>query len=77
MAATFSPKSIVLPLFGTGNGGESAEVVGPIVIPAVTSFLRSHLFEPDLFPFSDIHVSCFSVADVAALAAELAKLKTV
>ena len=66
-STNFLPKSLVLPLFGTGRGGQKPINVGPVIISAVLEFHKSPLYEDEHFPISDIHLSVFSADDVAPL----------
>jgi hypothetical protein len=61
---TFAPKRMVLPLFGTGRGGQSPKKVGPVVLDAILDYFVSPLYEEKYFPLSDIHLSVFSKEDV-------------
>jgi hypothetical protein len=55
---------MVLPLFGTGRGGQSPKKVGPVVLDAILDYFVSPLYEEKYFPLSDIHLSVFSKEDV-------------
>ncbi len=71
----FSPKRLVLPLFGTGRGGQAASHVGPKILEAIVDFFLSPLYEEAHMPITDIHVSVFSADDVKIMAAELAQVQ--
>jgi hypothetical protein len=73
-AATFAPKHMVLPLFGTGRGGLSPAQVGPAVLEAIVDFFVGPLFDPAQMLITDIHVSVFSENDVDTMSTALEKL---
>ena len=73
-ADRFAPTSVVLPLFGTGRGGESAAEVGPIILEGILEFFSSPLFWEDYMPVRDFHISAFTEDDLATLSGILAKL---
>jgi O-acetyl-ADP-ribose deacetylase (regulator of RNase III) len=72
-AGTFAPKRIVLPLFGTGRGGQSPAEVGPTVLEAVVDFFLGPLFDEKSMPITDIHLSVFSEDDVDSMVHALSK----
>jgi O-acetyl-ADP-ribose deacetylase (regulator of RNase III) len=74
-AGSFAPRRVVLPLFGTGRGGQSPSAVGPIVLEAVVDFFSGPLYDEKHMPLTDIHVSVFSEEDVAAMASALSKME--
>jgi O-acetyl-ADP-ribose deacetylase (regulator of RNase III) len=74
VANDFAPKRIVLPLFGTGRGGQSPLEVGPIVLSAVLDFFSASPFQDLQMPVSDVHISVYSDEDVRVMAEVLAKM---
>ncbi len=75
-AIRYAPKKIVLPLFGTGRGGKSAALVGPVILDAILDFFVSPNLKHEYMPINDIHISSFSEDDVAAMADSLSKMKS-
>jgi O-acetyl-ADP-ribose deacetylase (regulator of RNase III) len=72
-ASAFAPKRIVLPLFGTGRGGQSPAVVGPTVLEAIVDFFLGPLFDEKHMLVTDFHISVFSEDDVDTMVNALAK----
>jgi O-acetyl-ADP-ribose deacetylase (regulator of RNase III) len=73
IARTFAPKRMVLPLFGTGRGGQSPAVVGPTVLEAIVDFFLGPLFDEKHMLVTDIHLSVYSEDDVDTMVNALAK----
>lgn len=76
MASSFKPKSVVLPLFGTGRGGQTSAVVGPYVLRAIADFFNGPLCEREHMSIADVYVSAFSDEDVATMSTLLHELET-
>lgn len=75
-AANFSPKGVVLPLFGTGRGGQTPAVVGPLLLGAIVDFFNGPLRDREHMPITDVYVSAFSDDDVAAVTHLLSELES-
>jgi hypothetical protein len=71
----FSPKRLVLPLFGTGRGGLAAADVGSKILEAIVDFFLGPLFDEEYMPLTDIHLSVFSAEDVKTMATKLAAVQ--
>lgn len=73
-ASGFAPKRVVLPLFGTGRGGQTVGEIGPVVLDAIVDFFGGPLYEERHMPLTDIHVSVFLEDDVATMSDLLSKM---
>ena len=74
VADRFSPKRVVLPLFGTGRGGRRTSDVGPIILEAIRDFFAGPLYEEANMLVSDVHLSVFAEEDVTTLSKTLDRL---
>jgi O-acetyl-ADP-ribose deacetylase (regulator of RNase III) len=72
-AQRFAPRRLVLPLFGTGRGGQSPVKVGPIMLEAILDFFSGPRYEEQYMPLTDIHLSVLSQDDVGIMSDALAK----
>jgi hypothetical protein len=70
-AASFAPRHLVLPLFGTGRGGLSPAYVGPLMLQAILDFFASRSYNEQYMPFTDIHLSVYSQDDIAVMSEAL------
>jgi hypothetical protein len=74
LAASFAPRRLILPLFGSGRGGSSVAMVGPQVVDAIIRFFSGPRLVLEVMPIQDIHLVAYLENDTRTLISHLSNL---